>query len=360
MTRFIALYTDDFLANLTGAYCERKLLSMERVVVFGSDGYVGAVLSMQLQESQIQFVGLDSKWFSPSPDDREGIATDVRDFDLQELGFTPSAIVYLSAVSNDPIGESFSVPTLEINAHAAERIAVQAKSLGVSRFIVASSCSVYGDSGKDARSETDRTMPLTTYAKSKVLLEDSLRPLADSSFRVIALRFATACGPSPSQRLDVVLNDLVASALSSGVIGLNSDGQSWRPLIDVRDMARAIIWALTCAPSGMSPFEVINVGSEQSTLRVIDLANEVASAFPGVEIHVRNQATVDARSYTVDFAKFRNLAPAHQPRISVQQSISDLREYLDSESFFAPAPRRLEHLLGLIHARELDENLRWL
>lgn len=333
---------------------------MDRVAVFGSDGYVGAVLSIALQESKTGFIGVDSKWFSASPHDRDSEFDDVRDFDLETLGFTPSSIVYLSAVSNDPIGESFSSPTLDINAHAAERIAVQAKSLGVSRFIVASSCSVYGNGGNDPKSETDKTMPLTTYAKSKVLVEDLLKPLAGSNFQVIALRFATACGPSPSQRLDVVLNDLVASALSLGVIRLNSDGESWRPLIDVRDMARAIIWALSCTPSGTSPFEVINIGSEQSTVKVIDLARKVASVFPGVEILVGAESTMDERSYKVDFNKFRELAPNHQPRISIQQSILDLRDYLESETFVAPAPRRLAHLLGLIEAQKLDENLRWL
>ena len=332
---------------------------MAKVAVFGAEGYVGAVLCRDLKELELEYVGFDSKWFSESTAESDNVFGDVRDFNLESLGFTPSAIVFLSAVSNDPGGERFSRPTLEINAYAVERIAVQAKAIGVTRFVVASSCSIYGKGGRDVKSESDKTAPLTTYARSKALVEDLLEPLAEPNFRVLALRFATACGPSPSQRLDLVMNDFVASAISSGVISLTSNGEPWRPLIDVRDMSRALIWAVTCDPSGMNPFETINIGSQEATLRVIDLAHEVASVCQRVDIRVGKSPMLDERSYKVDFAKFRKLAPNHQPQISVRQSILDLRNYLESKTFFATAPRRLDHLLSLIEADLLDEELRW-
>ena len=189
--------------------------------------------------------------------------------------------------------------------------------LGVGRFVFASSCSIYGAAGDAPRAEDDPLNPLTAYARSKVEAERGLRPLAGRDFTVTALRFATACGASPRLRLDLVLNDFVASAVLSGRIEVLSDGSPWRPLVHVDDMARAIEWGLS---RGRDPFVAVNVGSADWTWQIGALARDVADVLGEVEVSINTAAQPDNRSYKVDFSLFRKLAPDHQPR-----SVSTLR-----------------------------------
>ena len=154
------------------------------------------------------------------------------------------AVVHLAGISNDPIGNLFEEATLDINYRASVKLAAKSKAKGVGAFVFASSCSMYGAADDAPRTEESPLNPLTAYAKSKVLTEVDLRGMADEAFKVTCLRFSTACGMSDRLRLDLVLNDFVAGALTSGRITILSDGTPWRPLINVKDMARAIDWAV--------------------------------------------------------------------------------------------------------------------
>jgi len=226
-----------------------------RILVTGNMGYIGPGVVRQLRASHpTAFLqGFDTGYFAPClttsrvlPECRLDAQHfgDVREFP-DELLQGVTAIVYLAAISNDPMGNAYESVTLDINYKAAIELAKKAKKAGVSSFVFASSCSVYGYAEDGARTENSPLDPLTAYARSKVFAERDLKPLASPEFRISCLRFATACGMSDRLRLDLVVNDFVASAIAAKKITILSDGTPWRPLIHVRDMARAIDWAVT-------------------------------------------------------------------------------------------------------------------
>ena len=289
---------------------------------------------------------------------------DVRDFSAADLnGF--DGIVHLAAVSNDPMGNRFEAVTQDINCHASVRLANLAKEAGVGRFVFASSCSVYGFAPGGARRESDALNAQTAYAKSKVDTEYALAAMDHSGMVVTCLRFATACGMSDRLRLDLVLNDFVASAVALGRIVVLSDGTPWRPLVDLRDMARAIEWALVRPVIAGGPFLTVNVGDETWNYQVRDLANAVAGAIPNTTVSINQQAQPDTRSYKVNFALFKSLAPQHQPQMTLEQSIAALREGLEEMGFHDAEFRsshfmRLRILEGHIAAGRLSPGLRWL
>jgi nucleoside-diphosphate-sugar epimerase len=258
----------------------------------------------------------------------------------------------------------FAAVTDEINHGAAVALARAAASAGVERFVFASSCSVYGFAAGDPRKETDPLDPLTTYARSKVATEAQLQALGSQGMVITALRFATACGMSPRLRLDLVLNDFVASALASGEITVLSDGTPWRPLIDVNDMARAIEWALV-RPEKSGRYLAVNAGCDEWNYQVSTLAESVAAAIPGARVSINREAPPDRRSYRVDFSLFRSLAPDHQPRVRLEQTIAGLVEGLRAFGFADAAFRssdliRLKVLERHIASGRLDAGLRWL
>ena len=243
---------------------------MDKILVIGNLGYIGPVLIKYLrqQNSNAQIIGFDDGYFEncyinhladrfQQPDIQ--IYGDVRNLDASCLDCV-SSIVYLAAISNDPMGNVFEEQTLDINYRAALEIAHQAKDLGVKSFVYASSCSSYGFGGDTAKSETDDVNPLTAYARSKVQAEIDLKDVASSDFTVTCLRFATACGASPRLRLDLVLNDFVASAVLKSEITILSDGSPLRPLIDVQDMAKAIEWACGRDGANGGDFLTVNAG----------------------------------------------------------------------------------------------------
>src|SRR5262249_24159863 len=213
--------------------------------------------------------------------------------------------------------------TFDINQRTTVSIARAAAAAGVKNFVFASSCSIYGVAAGAPRKETDALNPITAYAKSKIGAEQELAAL-DTSMTVTCLRFATACGMSDRLRLDLVLNDFVACALSQGKITDLSDGSPWRPLIDVADMTRAIDWATDRPATDGGRYLAVNAGSDDRNYQVKDLASAVASAVPGTEVSINTSAPVDSRSYKVDFGLFRSLAPNHQPVVSLDQSIQNL------------------------------------
>lgn len=342
---------------------------MRHVIVMGHKGYVGPVFARHVAERRQgwQITGIDAEFFAAQltgPDPARYFQREIR-ADVRALGDDvlrgADAVVYLAAVSNDPMGLEFEMATMQINAAAAVAVAERCRRLGVKRFVFASSCSIYGAAGQAARAEDNALNPLTTYARSKVEAEEKLRPLADDALSVTCLRFATACGASPRLRLDLVLNDFVASAVQTGRIDVLSDGSPWRPLIHVEDMARAIEWALS---RNGSPFLSVNIGSQQWTWQIGSLARDVARVLGDVEVSVNKAAQPDNRSYRVDFSLFKQLAPNHQPQKQFDTAVRELHDQISRIDFvglpFRNSPHlRLNVLRELKAANRLSQDLCW-
>ena len=346
-----------------------------RILITGSLGYVGAALLLHLRDRfpGADLVGFDSGLFADCLT-TPGVAPetllnaqhygDLRDIDSSLLAGT-DAVVHLAAVSNDPIGARFAPATDAINRAASLRLAALAAAAGVGHFVFASSCSVYGSADGEARREGDALNPLTAYARSKIAVEDGLRAMDRADMAATCLRFATACGMSDRLRLDLVLNDFVAAAIAGGRVEVLSDGSPWRPLIDVRDMARAIEWAILRPRESGGEAVTVNVGSAERNHRVRDLAEAVAQALPGTTVSINRTAAPDTRSYRVDFALFRELAPEHQPRVELSGSIGRLVRGLRAIGFadaeFRRGDRmiRLNRLSTLLRDGALTGELRW-
>ena len=344
------------------------------ILITGNMGYVGPLVVRQFRRShpEARLIGFDSGYFAhclthalPLPECRLGEQHfgDVRDFPEALLAGV-DAVVYLAAISNDPMGKAHEAVTLDINHKAAIALAARAKSAGARAFVFASSCSVYGYAEDGARHENSPLDPLTAYACSKVHAERDLRPLAGPNFTVTCLRFATACGMSPRLRLDLVVNDFVASAVAARKITIFSDGTPWRPLIHVRDMARALDWAVHRNPADGGPCLVVNAGSDAWNYQVKALAEAVARVIPGVEVSINTSAAPDRRSYKVDFSLFRRLAPRHQPEYDLEATIRELQAGLQAMNFADPDFRksnliRLNTLSLLRSSGLLTEDLRW-
>jgi nucleoside-diphosphate-sugar epimerase len=344
-----------------------------RILITGNMGYVGPVLTRFLRDRapDAELIGFDTGYFGHSltgagllPEallDRQ-VFGDIREFPAELLDGV-DAVVHLCAISNDPMGNKFETVTGEINRDATARIARLAAERGVGSFVFASSCSMYGYAESGARKETDPTNPLTAYARSKIGSERSLGELDRRNMLVTSLRFATACGMSDRLRLDLVLNDFVACAITSGEITVLSDGTPWRPLIDVEDMARAIFWAIRRKRDKGGAFLAVNAGRDESNYQVRDLAEAVARQ-AGARVSINTSAPPDKRSYRVDFALFRSLAPDSIPQISLDQSIARLREGLQAMDFadkdFRSSPyMRLRTLERHMAAGRLGADLRW-
>jgi nucleoside-diphosphate-sugar epimerase len=345
-----------------------------KVIIVGNMGYIGPLVVRQLREAHLGsvLVGFDTGYFAHCltssrvlPECRLDVQHfgDVRDFPEQLLEGA-NAIVYLAAISNDPMGNAFEAVTLDVNYRAGIALAQKAKATGVGSFVFASSCSVYGFAEDGARNEKSPVDPLTAYARSKVFAERDLASLADSQFMVTCLRFATACGMSDRLRLDLVVNDFVASAVAAKKITILSDGSPWRPLIHVRDMARAIDWAIHRKNSNGGDFLTVNAGSDSWNYQVKTLAETVAEIIPGVEVSINQSAQPDRRSYKVDFSLFKSLAPEHQTRYDLPTTIKELQAGLE-EMHFADRDFRKSHLMrlntlsALKNNKLLTDDLRW-
>ena len=345
-----------------------------RILITGNMGYIGPVLSLHLKKTfpGAVLIGYDNGYFGHCltgaailPECRLDAQYfgDVRSVP-SELFRNLDAIVHLAAVSNDPMGSKFEAVTENINYQSSIQIARKALETGVKRFVFASSCSIYGFAEGGSRKESDPLNPLTAYAKSKVRTEQDLKSLSRDDAVITSLRFSTACGMSERLRLDLVLNDFVACAVSSRTITVLSDGTPWRPLIDVQDMARAVEWALIRDPSEAGHYVAVNVGSEERNYQVRDLAKAVANAVPGTTVKINTAAPPDKRSYQVDFSLFKRIAPNHQPKVTVEQSIRGLIEGLEYMSFRDSDFRssqfmRLKVLERHIEEGRLNKDLFW-
>jgi nucleoside-diphosphate-sugar epimerase len=314
-----------------------------KILITGNLGYVGCGLVKELRANypDADIVGFDIGYFakyitsnkiSPEAYLNAQYFGDVRKFP-DHLLENVDTVVSLAAISNDPIGNKFEEVTLDINYRAAVEIARKAKKAGVKKYIFASSCSVYGAAGAEARTEDSPVNPLTAYAKSKVFTENDLAELADDNFQITCHRFATACGMSERLRLDLVLNDFVACAVTSGEITILSDGTPWRPLINVLDMARAIRWSHERPSSVGGNYLVINTGSNEWNYMVKELAHKIQTFLPGIKVSINENAQPDKRSYKVNFGLYKQLAPDHQPVYDLENSIKDLISGLKDINF---------------------------
>jgi len=343
------------------------------VLITGNMGYLGPVVAASIREAfpDATITGFDTGFFATSLLDPALLperlldkqwSGDVRRLPDEPLGGV-EAVVHLAGVSNEPMGNAFERATWEINDRAAVETALRAKRLGVRRFVFASTCSVYGSGDESPRNEESPLRPLTAYARSKAAAEEGLREVADRDFAVTCLRFGTAFGSSPRLRLDLVLNDFVASAIVSRRIVVLGDGRSWRPVIHVRDVARAVVWSLGRATT-REPFLTLNAGADGSNHRILDLARAVQIALGDVEIDVKGQGTPDPRSYRVDFSRFAALAPECQPAADLATAIRDLSGDLTRAGFRDPDFRssrwaRLPVLQGLIASGRMSPDLFW-
>ena len=345
-----------------------------KILITGNMGYVGPSVINQLRAAcpEATLVGFDIGYFGNCitnldvlPECKVDVQVfgDMRQFPAAILTGI-DAVVHLAGISNDPIGNRFEEVTLDINYRASIDLARKSKEAGVKAFVFASSCSMYGSAEDSARTEKSPLNPLTAYAKSKVLTEQGLEPLAGSDFKVTCLRFSTACGWSDRLRLDLVLNDFVAGAVASKRITILSDGTPWRPLINVKDMARAIDWAISREVSNGGGFLAVNVGSHEWNYQVRDLAQAVAREVPGVDVSINKDAQPDKRSYRVNFDLFRRSAPEHQPKVDLTESIRELKTGLEAirfknENFRDSRHMRLKVLTELQEKGLLDDKLRW-
>ena len=343
-----------------------------RIVITGNMGYVGPVVTRHLRHRfpDAELIGFDAGYFAhcltttgllPEAPLSQQHFGDVRDLPA-ELLRGADAVVHLAAISNDPMGKRFEAATDSINRGASLRLARLASDAGVRNFVFASSCSVYGFAEK-ARTEDDPVNPQTVYARSKIEAEQGLASFANGRMIVTSLRFATACGMSHRLRLDLVLNDFVACAVTAGEITVLSDGTPWRPLIDVADMARAIEWAATRDSARGGTVLTVNAGSDRWNFRVCDLAEACARAFDGARVSINKDAPPDRRSYAVDFRRFRELAPEHQPLVELDECIRRLGAGLramrfDTDNFRDSNYIRLRVLAGLLTSGALTADLR--
>jgi nucleoside-diphosphate-sugar epimerase len=278
----------------------------KKVLVTGAGGYIGSVLVPYLLEKGYEVVALDRFFFGkeklPNENDKLKIVEDDIRFFNKELLKGVDTVVDLAALSNDPTGEFDPVKTWSINYLGRFRVAVISKIMGVKRYILPSSCSVYGfqDNVVDENSPLN---PLTTYAKANLKAEEEILPLADESFTVIILRFATVYGYSPRMRFDLAINGMVKGFFKNGKIPILRDGTQWRPFVHVRDICKAINLVFD-APSNLVNKEVFNVGSEDQNYQIFDLAKRVANAI-GIPFEYEWYGLPDHRSYRVSFEKIR-------------------------------------------------------
>ncbi len=289
------------------------------------------------------------------------LGKDIRDLTVDDLeGF--DAVVHLAALSNDPLGQLRPGLTQQINHEGTVHVAKQAKAAGVRRFVFASSCSNYGRAGEDFVDEDGQLNPQTDYGVSKVLAERDLKPLADDSFTPTFLRFATAYGASPRMRFDIVLNNLIAHAYTSGRILMMSDGTPWRPIIHVEDMARAFLATLEADPTEISG-EAFNVCRTENNYQIRDLAEIVADTVPGAKIDYAADAGPDNRSYRVSSAKIEKSIPGFQPKWDAVRGAQQLYDAvkacdLQVEDFEGRKYKRLAQLEALLQENQLDQDFR--
>jgi nucleoside-diphosphate-sugar epimerase len=338
-----------------------------KVLVTGHEGYIGAVLCPMLRARGHQVRGLDVGFFSDyeflpyEPTTAPG-RLDVRSLGVADVAGV-DAVIHLAALSNDPMGQLDPSLTAEINHRGSVRLAELAREAGVPRFIFSSSCSTYGAGGDRPCDETSTFNPVSAYAVSKVESEREISALANDAFSPTFMRNATAYGVSPRMRTDLVVNNFVGWAVTTGQIRILSDGTPWRPVVHIRDIAGAMIAAIE-VPRERVHNVAFNVGRDEDNYQVRDIADAVARAVPGAAVVYAGTGEPDKRSYRVDFGKIRRELPEFVPAWDLEKGVAEIHDAfrscrLDKMLFESRHLVRLEQLKYLLKTARVDDRLRW-
>jgi nucleoside-diphosphate-sugar epimerase len=339
-----------------------------RVLITGSEGYIGTILAPYLLARGHDVVGIDTGfhqvgWLYNGVDRAPAVrSADIRQLTADDLrGF--DAVVHLAELSNDPVGQLNPAITFEINHLGSVRLATLARDVGVERFIYMSSCSVYGAAGDEFSTETSDVQPLTAYAQCKVLVERDVRPLANDDFSPTFMRNATAFGASPRMRFDLVVNDLAGHAWTEKVIRMDSDGRPWRPFVHILDISRAIDCVLR-APRDVIHGEIFNVGSNAQNYQIRDIAEQISNTFPGCRLHI-GDSTGDHRNYKANFDKIHERLPGFETRYDVARGARQLLDVfravdMSTELFEFRGHTRLKQIKHLLETRQIDDHFYWI